>query len=528
MGYLDELIEESKKSSADEDIFKELEEEEKKEEEQEEEQEDTSKLILVKEYGRVKIYRSPDESILLYHIPVPKMTASERAILATVKEAATRLITISPEEIKDPEARWNFYFKKIKEIIKAAPELGVPASKIDFYAEWVTHEMIGYGALDLILEDDNLEEVMVIGPGKPVYVFHREYDMMKTNLVFKTDDDIYAIIDKIARFIGRRIDIQNPLLDATLPDGSRVNATIKPISPDGATLTIRKFRQVPFTAVDLIKKGTFSTELAAFLWMAVDGLMAKPANILVSGGTGSGKTTTLNVLASFIPERERVITVEDTPELKLPIEHWVRLLTRPPGLEGTGEITMDILVKNTLRMRPDRIIVGEVRHAEAFTLFTAMNTGHDGCMGTVHANSAQETIVRIMNPPMNVPVIMVSALDLIVVQARIHDRRKGTIRRVIEVAEVEGVIEGKPQLQTLYEWDAYTDTIKSTGMPSKYLMELQKYTGMSKREIEKELERRKDFLEGLVAKDINNLDELKKEIIEYYRQEQPEEEPLSE
>jgi flagellar protein FlaI len=252
-------------------------------------------------------------------------------------------------------------------------------------------EMIGYGILDTLLKDDKLEEIMVIGPDRPVFIFHRDYEMMTTNIVFGNDAEIYAIIDRIAREVGRRVDIQNPLLDARLPDGSRVNATIRPVSLEGSTLTIRKFREEPFTVVDLISKSTVSVELAAYLWMAVDGLGAKPANILVSGGTGSGKTTTLNVLASFVPASERIITIEDTAELKLPVEHWIRFETRPPSIEGTGEITMDTLVKNSLRMRPDRIIVGEVRHAEAFTLLTAINTGHDGCMGTVHANSASET-----------------------------------------------------------------------------------------------------------------------------------------
>jgi len=439
---------------------------------------------------------------------VIKPKGPEKVILNTVKEAATRLITISPEDIRDPERRRAFYFKKIKEIIEASPELGVPKTKIDFYSEMVVREMIGYGILDTLTKDEKLEEIMVIGPERPVYVFHREYDMMKTNIMFGNDDEIKNIVDRIAREVNRRVDVQSPLLDARLPDGSRVNATIPPISLGGTTLTIRKFKADPFSIIDLIANKTITAEAAAFMWMAVDGLGAHPANIIISGGTGSGKTTTLNVFASFIPDRERIVSIEDTAELSLPIEHWIRFETRPPGLEGSGEITMDVLVKNSLRMRPDRIIVGEIRHAEAFTLFTAMNTGHDGSLGTVHANSSHETLIRLMNPPMNVPSIMIDALNFIIIQKRIHDRRKGTIRRVTEIAEVTGMMENQPQLQIIFEWDPALDMLKPTGVPSMFEQDLMKYTSMSKDDIKFEVEKRKKLLESMSSRNIRNMTEV--------------------
>ncbi|MCD6522745.1 MAG: CpaF family protein [Candidatus Diapherotrites archaeon] len=528
MGYLDDLFVKSKKPEKKEaqKEVKPIEEKklpEKKEVKQEEKEavpEDIKKGMeeslpsdktLIDEYGVCKIYELPDHT-KLYAVPVPRPTGPEREILDTIKEAATRLITVTPEEIADPEERKTFYKQRILEIIDSSPELGIPAAKIDFYAETVVREMIGYGSLDLLLQDDLLEEIMVIGPNKPVYVFHRKYGMMKTNIIFGSDDDIRAIIDRIARDVGRRIDVKDPLLDARLPDGSRVNATIPPISIEGSTITIRKFREDPLTVVDLIKYGTINSELAAFLWLAVEGMRAKPANILVSGGTGSGKTTTLNVLAAFIPKGERIITIEDTAEIKLPVEHWVRFETRPPGIEGTGEVDMDTLVKNSLRMRPDRVIVGEVRGKEASTLFTAMNTGHDGSLGTIHANNAQETLVRLKSPPMNVPELMLAALNFIIVQKRIHDRRKGTIRRVTEVAEVTGILEGTPQMVFLYEWDAATDTIRATGVPSTYLKELGKYTGASHAEIKAEIQKRKEFLDSLVEKGIRDMESVCEEI----------------
>ncbi|MEK6957455.1 MAG: ATPase, T2SS/T4P/T4SS family [archaeon] len=341
---------------------------------------ETSEKKLIDSYGNAKIYELPGQPLLYYWIPVPRPVGAEKTIINTIKEAATRVISITPYKIRDPEQRKNVYYQKVLEILRDSPELNIPKTRFDFYANTVIREMIGYGIIDDLIHDDKLEEIMVIAPNRPVYIFHRKYGMMITNIEFYNDNEIQDLVNRIARQIGRRVDISSPLLDARLPDGSRVNATIPPASVQGSTLTIRKFREDPYTIIDLIKNKTIEAETAAFLWACTDGLGTKPANILISGGTGSGKTTTLNVLATFIPETERIISIEDTAELNLPLKHWIRMEARPPGLEGTGEVTLDILTKNSLRMRPDRIIVGEIRHDEAFSLFTAFNTGHDGCL----------------------------------------------------------------------------------------------------------------------------------------------------
>jgi flagellar protein FlaI len=194
------------------------------------------------------------------------------------------------------------------------------------------------------------------------------------------------------------------------------------------------------------------------------------------------------------------------------LKHWVRLEARPPGLEGKGELTLDILTKNSLRMRPDRILVGEIRHDEAFTLFTAMNTGHAGSMGTVHSNSPQETIIRVTSPPMSVPEVMLSGLDLIIVEHRIHDKKKGTIRRLTEIAEVTGVLEGKAQTQTIFERDPVEDTIARTNIPIRYLKRLQNFTGLGKKQIEQELAGRKNFLNGLVKRNIRSMQDVSREM----------------
>ncbi len=336
--------------------------------------------IELKSYGKVKIFKVPGNPMNYYYVPTLRPTPIERKIINTIKEATTRLVSIAPYKIRNPEERRVIYKQKILEIIKNNPSLKIPSSRVQFYSEAVVRDMVGYGLIDDLIKDDNLEEIMVVGPKKPVFVFHREFEMMNTNIEFISEQEIEDLVNKIAREVGRRVDVASPLLDARLIDGSRVNATIPPASISGGTLTIRKFRADPYSIIDLIRMGTISSEAAAFLWMCVDGLGTKPANMLISGGTGSGKTTLLNVLASFVPDRERIVSIEDTAELNLPLKHWIRLEARPPGLEGSGELKMDILTKNSLRMRPDRIIVGEIRHEEAFTLFTAINTGHDGAI----------------------------------------------------------------------------------------------------------------------------------------------------
>ncbi|MBS3062496.1 MAG: CpaF family protein [Candidatus Diapherotrites archaeon] len=469
-----------------------------------------AKKTVVEKYGEVTVYRVAGEPMLYYQVPVPRPTAAEKAVINTIKEAATRLISVSPYRIRDAEERRNVYYQKVMEILRASPELKIPEHRYGFYAEAVVREMVGYGIIDSLVRDDRLEEIMVIGPQKPVYVYHRDHEMMLTNIEFYNDNEVQDLISKIARQVGRRVDISSPLLDARLPDGSRVNATIPPASVDGSTLTIRKFREDPYSIVDLIRLGTVDAGLAAFFWLCVEGLGVKPANILIAGGTGSGKTTTLNVLASFIPARERIVSIEDTAELALPLMHWVRLEARPPGLEGTGELALDILTKNALRMRPDRIIVGEVRHEEAFSLFTAMNTGHRGSMGTVHANSPKEAIVRITSPPMSVPEVMLSGLDFVVIEHRIHDKKKGTIRRVTEVAEVLGVLEGRTTTQTVFEWDAASDSFRRTPTPISFLRELEKFSAFNRKQLDAELADRATFLASLARQGVRGIAEVSK------------------
>ncbi len=457
----------------------------------------------------------------LYKVTKPELSPVERAFMSEITERAIKEINISPAtaaEAKEKKDKLiDALLKLMAETVKfKGAKAGIPIDNLEYMAKAIADEMIGYGKIQPLLNDDNLEEVMVIGINAPVYVAHRKFGAVETNILFEEDDSIQRIIEKIGRFSGRKIDLANPLLDARLPDGSRVNATLRPASLDGSTITIRKFKAEALTIIDIIKFNTLGSDLAAFLWVAVHGLGVKPSNVLVSGGTGSGKTTTLNCLGLFVPRKDRVITIEDTAELQLPLKHRVRLETKPPNVEGKGGLSFNQLLINTLRMRPDRLILGEVRGEEAATLFVAMNTGHDGCMGTVHANSADETVTRLVNPPMNVPLIMIPAMNLVVMQNRIAVQGKPR-RRITEVAEIAGIEVDKVLLNRVFVHDPKTDKVKPTGTPSRLMAEIAEKAGISPADVNMEREKRALILDYLVKKDIHKLQDVYQWVQDYYK-----------
>jgi pilus assembly protein CpaF len=304
--------------------------------------------------------------------------------------------------------------------------------------EQIVAEILGFGPIEPLLADESITEIMVNGPNK-IYI-ERKGKLEKVNLTFESDDHLMRIIDRIVSPLGRRIDESSPYVDARLPDGSRVNAIIPPLALNGPTLTIRKFSKTPLTIDDLIRFGSITAEAVEFLRACVIARL----NVIVSGGTGSGKTTLLNILSGFIPDDERIITVENAAELQLRQEHVVTLESRPPNIEGKGEVTIRDLVINCLRMRPDRIVVGECRGGEALDMLQAMNTGHDGSLTTAHANSPRDTLSRletmVLMAGMDLPVRAIreqiaSAVDLIIQQSRMQDGS----RKIINITEVQGM-----------------------------------------------------------------------------------------
>ena len=318
--------------------------------------------------------------------------------------------------------------------------------------ESIVAEILGFGPLEPLLQDESVTEIMVNGP-KNIFI-ERKGNLTRANVSFESDDHVMRILDRIVAPLGRRVDESSPLVDARLPDGSRVNAVIRPVSLVGPTITIRKFSKKPFTVEQLIGFGSLSKEIAEFLRACVIARL----NMVVSGGTGSGKTTLLNVLSSFIPNDERIVTIENAAELQLRQEHVVTLESRPANIEGKGQISIQDLVINSLRMRPDRIVVGECRGGEALDMLQAMNTGHDGSLTTAHSNSPRDTIARLetmsLMAGMDLPVRAIreqiaSAVDLIAHQDRMRDGS----RKVTKVTEVQGMEGDMITLSDIFEFE---------------------------------------------------------------------------
>src|SRR4249919_3138552 len=365
----------------------------------------------------------------------------------------------------------------------AAEERPLTVADRTWIAEEIADDILGYGPIQPLLRDPDVSEVMVNGPHQ-VYV-ERSGRIYRSELVFSDEAHLRRIIDKIVARIGRRIDESSPMCDARLPDGSRVNAVVPPLALDGSLLTIRKFSADPFTVDDLVVFGTLSQPVADLLNDCVRGRL----NILVSGGTGAGKTTTLNVLSSFIPADERIITIEDAAELRLHQDHVLRLESRPPNIEGKGEVKIRDLVRNSLRMRPDRIVVGEIRDAAALDMLQAMNTGHDGSISTVHANSPRDTLSRIetmvLMAGVDLPIRAIreqvsSAVDLVVQQARLKDGSRH-ITHLTEVVGMEGDIITLQDLFT-FDYGAGFDhagrslgSLRSCGLRPKFIDKLEQH-----------------------------------------------------
>ncbi len=341
--------------------------------------------------------------------------------------------------------------------------------------EAIVAEILGFGPLEPLLADDTITEIMVNGP-KNIYI-ERAGNLVRSNVTFEDEDHVLRVLDRIVAPLGRRIDESSPTVDARLPDGSRVNAVIRPIALCGPTITIRKFSKRPFTVEDLIRFGTMTPEMAEFCRACVIGKL----NIVVSGGTGSGKTTFLNVLSGFIPNDERIVTIENAAELQLRQEHVVSLESRPPNIEGRGEVSIRDLVVNALRMRPDRIVVGECRAGEALDMLQAMNTGHEGSLTTAHSNSPRDTLSRLevmcLMAGMELPVRAIreqvaSAIDMIIHQDRMRD---GT-RKIVKVTEVQGMEGDVITMSDIFEFEQtgleagkVIGRIRPTGLRPKFI-----------------------------------------------------------
>ncbi|MFH1641413.1 MAG: ATPase, T2SS/T4P/T4SS family [Nanoarchaeota archaeon] len=450
-----------------------------------------------------------------YNLIVPEVSKPTLALIDEIKHELITEVKVSAAEILDPKIMDSLKIKftdKANELIK----IKLPSIKDEnrqFLVGTLLHEMLGFGKVEFLLNDGYLEEVIINSASEPIRVYHKKYGWLLTNITIDTEHQIQNFSNVIARRIGRQITVLNPLLDAHLVTGDRANAVLYPISNKGHTITIRKFARDPWTVTDFIANQTSDVNTFSLIWLAIQYEM----NVLISGGTGSGKTSFLNVCMPFMPPNQRIISMEDTRELQLPkFLYWCPLTTRQANPEGKGEVTMLDLLINSLRMRPDRIILGEIRRAqEAEVLFEAMHTGHS-VYATIHADSIHETIQRLTNPPIEVPPNLLGAVNLNVVMFR--DRRRG-IRRTFQVGEFipgeeSGNIVIKPNV--MYRWKASNDTVVQHSQAQRIFEDLSRHTGLNDTEIAKDLESKKKILNYLVKNKLRSLNEVGAMINKYY------------
>ena len=390
-------------------------------------------------------------------VPDRLVQLRRRTHLALVRALGPRLYDTNTSQTQLEDAVRT----KLSEVLATESEPMSAADRKQLIAD-IIDDILGYGPLEPLLNDPSITEVMCNGPND-VYV-ERDGRLSPTDVTFLDEGHLRRVMEKIVGQVGRRIDEAQPYVDARLPDGSRVNAVIPPVSLDGPMLTIRKFAAEAFGSDDLVAYGTWTPRVSAFLNACVEGR----TNILVSGGTGAGKTTTLNVLSNYIPRDERIVTIEDAAELRLGQPHVVRLEYRPPNIEGRGEIAIRDLVRNSLRMRPDRIVVGEVRGGEALDMLQAMNTGHDGSISTVHANSPRDAISRletmVLMAGVDLPIRAIREQIASGIQFLVHQSRmKDGSRRVTHVTEVTGMEGDTITLQDIYLYDYGMGYDRDTG-----------------------------------------------------------------
>jgi len=470
---------------------------------------------------KINIQKKHSDFIPTYSVSIPHISPTTEIVLEQIRAQIIKESNVEVKDIiqMDTEKEFEQAFKdSVKLLVKKyLPDM--EEKVVSYLVTYVIQESLGLGQVEILMSDDQLEEIAINTASEPIWVYHRKYGWLKTNVMLKDEAETYHYAAMIGRKVDRQISILNPLLDANLSSGDRVNATINPISLKGNTITLRKFATKPWTITDFVKNQTISIDGAAILWLSIQ----YELSIIIAGGTASGKTSMLNVVSNFFPPNQRIISIEDTHELRLPkFLHWVPLITRQPSPEGKGGVSMLDLLVNSLRMRPDRIIVGEIRRKrEAEVLFEAIHTGHS-VYATVHANSATEAITRLTSPPIDIPKSMLPAISLVLVQYR--NRRTG-LRRTFQLAEIEENAEGKELLQFNMQKDEVEKTALYKGVikgdkkfKSSLFSTLQLFTGMTIKQILDDLEEKKKILKWMVINDINFVDKVGEVMARYYTQ----------
>ena len=468
--------------------------------------------------ANVNIWSIAKETTPIYQvIPHETQYGTDTIIRIIIDELAK---SVNSEDLESADMRKYqkekaSFFKKAKVLLeKNIPNLS--EEMLYLLSGIIVHQTFGLGELDIIMSDDWLEEVAINAKNEPISVYHKKYGWLKSSLTFSDETEVYNLALHIGRRVGKQITSLSPIMDAHMQTGDRVAATLFPISTEGDTLTIRRFSRNPWTIVHMINKknNTLSQEIMSFLWLA----MQYELNLLVVGGTASGKTSVLNTLSALSPPTNRIISIEDTREISLPQAlhwNWVPLVSKSSNAEGEGEVSMLDLMIASLRMRPDRIVVGEIRRKEqAEALFEAMHTGH-AVSATMHADSAEQVKHRLTQPPIDIPENEIEALQLILVQYR--DRRRG-IRRTLEVAEIlPGSSDSKVNLNYLFRWRPRNDTFVKDEASIRVVEDLNLHTGMTEKDISNDLAQKEEILDWMLQNEIYDMDKVGQIMRIYYK-----------
>ena len=463
-------------------------------------------------FAKVNIVSIPEKGGMLgYYVEEFTLTRDEQEILE-------KLIDILTEELEPAESIEDLKSYVAREVIRLANKYrsvfkltGSRRAKILYYVE---RNLLGYGPIDPLMRDPNIEDISCDGAGKPIYVWHKKYESLPTNIIFNTTDHLNDFIMRLAHMAGKHVSIAFPILDAMLPEKHRLAATFgTEVSPRGPTFTIRKFREKPLSPTELIKSGVINELFAAYIWYMVE----KRRTFMIAGGTGAGKTTLLNAFSLFIRPGMKIVTVEDTPELNLPHENWVQLSTRVSyALMGqtSGEITLYDLIKVSLRYRPDYIIVGEVRGEEAFVLFQAMATGHGG-LSTIHAETLDSAIKRLTSPPMNIPPTYMKLMNIFMHIKRVVKPKTPTRLKVERKVTIAQEVADYNDFRTVMKWDPVKDVHEVYFDNSILLRELAEQASITVDDVLEDIHKRAVFLKWLIARNIFDVWEVARYIFKY-------------
>jgi flagellar protein FlaI len=460
-------------------------------------------------YVYVGIAQEPDGT-KRYVVIEPTLEEAEVALLERIRELLKVYLEVDVRGFKDDKEAEEFLRREVAKVVRRLG-LKVRRAAFDKIMYYLARDMIRYGPIDPLMKDPHIEDISCDGVNIPIYIWHREYESMPTNIMFHDQEELDRFVLRLSYLSGRHISSAQPIVDASLPDGSRVQLTYgTEVTKKGSTFTIRKFREDPFSIVDLIKFNTLNSEMAALLWFAIE----HKASILLAGGTGSGKTTTINCLSLLIRPDAKIVTIEDTPEINLAHPNWIQAVSRP-AISGVGEVSLYDLLKAALRQRPEYIIVGEVRGAEATTLFQAIATGHAG-LSSIHADSVAAVLRRLTSDPINIPKSLVPSVNFIVLVGRISVGGRPA-RRVLSVTELVGLDPRTEEFVTneVYRYDPPHDTFIYGGRS--YIIErIASSKGMRLDRVRQDLQERKMVLDWMVAKNIRNYREVTKIVGLYY------------